>query len=194
MTEQNDPGRSPWWLALLLVVGLAGLFTGLVLLSLGPGQLPALLTGEEPGATATIRPAPTATRAPPATIAPRAPATATPLPPGLRFVLDPATIEYLPRAGRCNWSGVAGRVLRRNGAGAAGLQVHLRNLSSGQEASVISDARGNFELRLGDLPLLSPWEVQLRSAAGAPLSGVTQVVTSERCDQNLMMLIFNEQG
>ncbi len=194
MTDQDSPGRSPWWLALLLVAVLAGLFGTLILLSLGPEQLPALLVREEPGATATIRPAPSATRAPPATIVARAPATATPLPPGLRFTLDPATIEYLPRAGRCNWSGVAGRVLRRNGDGAAGLQVHLRNVSSGQEASVISDARGNFELRLGELPLLSPWEVQLRSAAGAPLSDVSQIVTSDQCNQNLMVLVFNEQG
>ena len=181
-------------LTLILVAGLAGLFAALILLSLGPEQLPALLARERPTATATIPPSPTSTRAPPVTILPRAPATATPLPPGLRFTLDLATIEYVQFTGRCNWSGVAGRVLRLNGAGAPGLVVHLRKVSSGQQESVVTDGRGNFELRLGDLPLLSPWEVQLRSVAGAALSDVAQFVTSERCDQNLVVLVFNEQG
>lgn len=186
-------GRAPWPLALLLVGCLLALFAGIVLLSTGSAR-PPVLPAASATATASAPPPPTATRQPRATIQRRATATLTALPPGLRFALDPATIEYLPRAGRCDWSGVAGRVLRRDGSGAAGLVVHLRQVDSGREAFVVTDARGNFELRLGEVPLLAPWQLQLRSMTGAELSDATQIVTSEHCSQNLVVVEFNQQG
>ena len=186
-------GRAPWALVLLLVGCLVALLAGIVLLSSGSARLP-LLQAASATPTVTAPPPPSATRQARATIQLRATATLTAMPPGLRFALDPATIEYLPRAGRCDWSGVAGRALRRDGSGAAGIVVHLRQVDSGREAIAVTDARGNFELRLGDVPLLAPWQLQLRSMTGAELSDAAQIVTSEHCSQNLVVVEFNEQG
>ena len=182
---------TPWLLALLLLAGFIGLLAGLFLLWTDPGQLPAFLAPARPAATAP--PAPTSTPRPVPATAPPVTTASAPLPPGLRFTLDLATIEYVPRAGRCDWLGVAGRVERSAGEGVPGLRVHLRHADSGQEHSVLTDSGGNFELRLGDVPVLSPWLVQLRSLDGVTRSDFTQIVTSEHCDQNLAVLIFREQ-
>ena len=187
-------GNAPWPLALLLIVCLIVLFSGLILFSSGSARPPALRVVAEASATPTLRPRPTSTRPPPVTIVPQATATHTALPPGLRFTLDPASIDYVPGTGRCDWSGVAGRVVRLDGSGAAGLLVVAQKVDSGTEVRGATDSRGNFELRLGDVPLLAPWSLQLRSQDGAPLSDFMQVVTSEQCDQNLMVLEFSEQG
>lgn len=187
-------GRAPWPLALLLVVCLILLFSGLILFSSGSARPPALRVVAEASATPTPRPRPTATRPPPVTILPQATATHTALPPGLRFTLDPASIDYVPGTGRCDWSGVAGRVLRRDGSGAAGLLVVAQKVDDDREVSGTTDSRGNFELRLADVPLLAPWSLQVRSQAGRPLSEFMQIVTSEQCAQNLIVLEFSEQG
>ena len=182
-------GRTPWLLTLLLTAGLVVLFAGLILLTVDPERFPALLSFASP--TAVVTSLATPTLQPVATAGPTVrPA----LPASLRFALDPAAIEYVPRAGRCDWSGVAGRVERGNGEGLPGLRIHVKHAGSALELSAITDASGNFELRLGDVPLLAPWQVQLQNAAGAPLSDVTQIVTSERCDQNLVVIIFSESG
>ncbi len=182
-------GRTPWLLTLLLTAGLIGLLAGLILLTVDPGRFPALLSFASP--TALVTPSATPTLQPAATAGPTVrPA----LPARLRFTLDLATIEYVPRAGRCDWSGVAGRVVRSNGDGLPGLRIHVKHAASDLELNATTDSSGNFELRLRDLPLLAPWQVQLQNAAGAPLSDVTQIVTSERCDQNLVVIIFSESG
>ena len=182
-------GRTPWLLTLLLTAGLIGLLAGLILLTVDPERFPALLSFASP--TAVVTSSATPTLQPAATAGPTVrPA----LPASQRFTLDLATIEYVPRAGRCDWSGVAGRVERSNGDGLPGLRIHVKHAASDLELSATTDSSGNFELRLGDLPLLAPWQVQLQNAAGAPLSDVTQIVTSERCDQNLVVIIFSESG
>ncbi|MCY4022408.1 MAG: carboxypeptidase-like regulatory domain-containing protein [Anaerolineaceae bacterium] len=191
---QERRGQAPWPLALLLVVCLIVLFSGLILFSSGSARPPALRVVAEASATPTLRPRPTSTRPPPVSIVPQATATHTALPPGLRFTLDPASIDYVPGRGRCDWSGVAGRVVRRNGSGAAGLLVVADKVDSDLEVSGTTDSRGNFELRLGDVPLLAPWSLQVRSQGGSPLSEFMQIVTSEQCDQNLIVLEFSEQG
>lgn len=175
-------GRTPWFLTLLLVAGFVGLIAGLALLWLDQARAPIRLTVASP----TAPPAPTA--------GPTDRPAATALPAGLRFALDPATIEYVPRVGRCDWLGLAGRVVRRTGAGAPGLRVQVQQEESGQEFSAVTDAGGNFELRLGDVPLLAPWRVQVQGPEGALLSDETQIVTSGNCNQNLVVIIFSEQG
>ena len=175
-------GRTPWFLTLLLVAGFVGLIAGLTLLWVDQARAPTLLTVASP------------TAPPVATALPTQRAAPTPLPAGLRFALDPATIEYVPRVGRCDWQGLAGRVELDTGAGAPGLHVHVKHAENSQEFSAVTDAGGNFELRLGDVPLLAPWLVQVQGPDGVMLSEVTQIVTSGNCNQNLMVLIFSEQG
>ena len=183
-------GRTPWLLTLLLTAGLIGLLAGLILLTVDPGRFPALLSFAGPTAVPTLTALPTQRPSAGPTDRP-AP---TPLPAELRFTLDPVTIEYVPRAGRCDWSGLAGRVELGNGEGLAGLRIHVKHAVSDLELGATTDANGNFELRLGEVPLLAPWQVQLQNAAGAPLSDVTQIVTSEHCAQNLVVIIFSESG
>lgn len=185
-------GRTPWRVTLLLLGVFAALFAGLFLLWSQPGRAPSLFAFAAP--TATPRPAVTATPQPAPTARPDAAAdAAAALPPGLRFTLDPATIEYVPRAGRCDWVGVAGRVERSTGEGVPGLRVHVQRTGSDGEQQARTDGSGNFELRLGEVPVLAPWQVHLRSADGAARSEVTQFVTSAYCDQNLVLLFFREQ-
>ncbi len=186
-------GNAPWPLALLLVVCLIALFSGLVLFSSGSARPPALRMAAEASNTPTVPPRPTSTRPPRATIEPRPTVTPTALPRGLRFSLDAASIEYVPGTGRCDWSGIAGRVVHRNGTGAAGLLIVARKEDSDLELVSTTDSRGNFELRLGDVPLLAPWSLQLRSQDGRALSDFMHIVTSEQCDQNLIVLEFSEQ-
>ncbi|MCE2488698.1 MAG: hypothetical protein J4G17_01810 [Anaerolineae bacterium] len=190
----DQRGNAPWPLALLLVVCLIALVSGILLFSSGSARPPALRVVAEASDTPTIPPRPTSTRPPRTTIVPRPTASPTPLPPGLHFALDAASIEYVAGTGRCDWSGIAGRVVHRNGRGAAGLLVVARKVDSDLEMVGTTDSRGNFELRLGDVPLLAPWSLQLRSLDGTTLSDLMQIVTSEQCDQNLIVLEFSEQG
>ena len=191
-TSAARRGRTPWLLTLLLTAGLIGLFAGLILLTVDPERFPALLSFASP--TDVVTPSATPTLQPAATAGLTVRSGPTALPSGLRFAIDPATIEYVPRAGRCDWSGVAGRVERSNGEGLPGLRIHVKHAASDLELSATTDASGNFELRLGEVPLLAPWQVQLQNAEGAPLSDVTQIVTSELCAQNLVVIIFSESG
>ncbi len=190
-SRKGKARRTPWLLALLLVMVFAALIALLALPLLAPARLAGLMRMASPAPTATDMPWPTLPPRP--TPAPSELQAPTTLPSALRFGFDPATIEYVPRRGRCDWLGVAGRVARRTGEGLQGLRVQVQRVGSDETLEAITDSGGNFELRLAAAPLLAPWDVQLLDANGAMLSDSARIVTSDSCNQNLLVLMFDER-
>ena len=132
-------------------------------------------------------------------------ATATPTE-GMPFVLhpgDPVAINNIayPELG-CNWMGVGGRAFDLSGAAIEqGLFVQLgRTLSDepvemlGMIGMVDNYGPGSYEFVLGEEPVASTqtlW-VQLFDQAKLPLSEQINFDTFANCDQNLILINFNQ--
>lgn len=148
--------------------------------------------------TATPLP-PTVTPIPPtATAEPTA--TRTPLPteaiaPARLDFAMAADVVYRPWAGGCEWVGITGTVADASGAPLAGYQ--LRAQSAEDEApeavTAITGDDGAFTLRLGSAPALEPYSLTLYDLGGQPLSAAYTVVTSDRCDQNEVVVTFRKR-
>jgi hypothetical protein len=151
-----------------------------------------------PTATASPTPGPTASFTPiqlsGANITPEPPAaTFTPAP--FPFTLTSSGITYAPNGNgqECNWSSIAGSVVNLQGLALDGYGVRV--IGEGLDETVYSGSAitfgaGGFELPLGGVPQQAPYTVQLFSPEGAPLSEEYQVVTSDKCDQNVAIVNF----
>ncbi len=118
--------------------------------------------------------------------------------PPFQFV-DPPGVLYTPNGnGReCEWSSIAGIVQGLDGEPVNGLRVRFTDQTTGEENTVFTGSSttfgdGGFELPLGNTPQVNGYFVQLFSEAGAPLSEELTVVTSERCDQNVTIVTFEQ--
>lgn len=148
--------------------------------------------------TATPLP-PTVTPVPP-TPTPEPTATWTPLPvetlvlARTDFVME-TEVVYQPWADGCAWVGITGTVVDATGAPLAGYQ--LRAQAAEDEApetvTAITGDDGAFTLQLGSAPALAPFTLTLYDLNGQPLSAPYTVVTSDRCDQNEVVVMFRRR-
>jgi hypothetical protein len=108
--------------------------------------------------------------------------------------------EYDPARG-CDWMGVAGQVYDIQGSPVKGLRVVVRAELDGNTVEMIAmsgtaDLYGpsGYEIRLADRPIASSGKaaIQLIDQAGLPLSQVYLFDTSESCDENLILIDFQE--
>jgi hypothetical protein len=150
-----------------------------------------------PSATLFTLPSPTsrftATRTPTATVTPRAPYNAT---------VTPADSTIYHPEHTCNWTGVAGRVLDRNGNPVVpGPVVRLGGFFNGKTISEITVAGlapiygpSGFEFTLGTTPLDSKdlvW-IQLLDQSSNPLSEQISLTTYSDCTKNLLIVQFRQ--
>jgi hypothetical protein len=140
---------------------------------------------------------PTATPVPSATLKP----SATPRAPYSAKVEYIASSKYRPEFG-CNWLGVAGIVLDKNGAHHIYVQVLLigtlgsesiNNITVSGTAPQYYGASG-FEFQLGTTPKDSTKSLylQLRDQGGMPLSENVYINTYSSCDKNMVFITFRE--
>jgi hypothetical protein len=153
-------------------------------------------------ATLTSTPSPTATETLVPTDTPTAtlPA-ATPSPSGMPFSLQPDSPKYTTNFANtkgCQWMGVAGQAFdNKSSAPIAGLAVRL----GGQLSSLPFDLTsltgsapaygpGGYEFVLSDHPIASNktlW-IQLLDTAGVALSDKIYFTTSDKCNENLVLI------
>lgn len=139
--------------------------------------------------TATLKP--TSTPKPSAT--PKAPYSA-------RVEYIPST-KYRPEFG-CNWLGVAGIVLDKNGAHHIYVNVLLIGTLGGQSINNITVSgtvpqyygASGFEFQLGNAPKASNKSLylQLRDQGGMPLSENIYIDTYNSCEKNMVFVTFRE--
>ena len=133
----------------------------------------------------------------------------TPIPTGLPTVtptfspyplrLSADGVSYLENDnGRgCTWASIAGNIVNQAGTALNGLGVKITDTTSGDFSVVYSGSAptfgaGGFEFALGEAPLINAYLLQVVSAAGAPLSAEYQVITSDRCTQNIARVRFEQ--
>jgi len=109
--------------------------------------------------------------------------------------------KYRPEFG-CNWLGVAGIVLDKNGAHHIYVNVLLVGTFDGQTINNITVSgtapqyygASGFEFQLGSKPLDSSKTLylQLRDQGGMPLSENVYINTYSSCDKNMVFVTFRE--
>jgi hypothetical protein len=101
----------------------------------------------------------------------------------------------------CNWLGVAGQVLDTSGKPALDLVVVAEGVLQGQEILKVditglhnAYGPGGYELELGNQVLASSNMIYITvfDLAGNPLSSPVSIVTRADCNQNLLMLNFQQ--
>jgi hypothetical protein len=101
----------------------------------------------------------------------------------------------------CDWMGVAGQVFDIQGAPVRGLRVAVRATLEGNRIEMIGMSGtaelygpSGYEIRLADRPIASSGqaEIQLIDQAGLPLSEAFLFDTSDSCDENLILIDFQE--
>jgi hypothetical protein len=125
---------------------------------------------------------------------------------GMPFVLHPGDPVAIDNIGHpelaCNWMGVAGRAFDLSGAPIEqGLFVQLGGTLSDETVEMLgmlgmveTYGTGSYEFVLGDTPISSTqslW-VQLFDQAMLPLSEKIYFDTFAECDQNLILINFNQ--
>jgi hypothetical protein len=96
----------------------------------------------------------------------------------------------------CNWASIAGVVYDEAGVPAGGIGVRVTDLESGEPITVFTGSSSRypdgFEYVLNNAPVSNAYMVQLVTAAGVPLSEEVMVITSERCNQNVLVINFEQ--
>jgi hypothetical protein len=156
-----------------------------------------------PSATPTFTPVPTETPLPPTATSTVPPATLTPTP--LPFEVQPGTplfLENFANAQACNWMGIGGQVFDTNGDPIIGIELELGGELAGQSISertlsgpVDAYGIGGYEFALSDRPIESEntlW-IRLLDPAGNAASAQFLLTTSTECDENLILLNWNQK-
>ncbi len=159
-----------------------------------------------PTPTITLTPTatPTATGTPTLTPTSTLPPDANTPTPGPPFDLQPGSpvlmVNFANDLG-CDWMGVGGQVFDIDGAPIAGLGVHLEGELGGLPINL--DALTGSASNLGpagylfdvsDHPIASDgslW-IQLNDTAGVPLSAQISLITSDKCDENLILVNWRQ--
>lgn len=107
---------------------------------------------------------------------------------------------YIPNGnGRgCEWSSIAGTAVDLNGEPINGLGVRFTNQITQEENTVFTGSsatfgEGGFEFIISTAPVVNGYTVQLLSPAGAQLSDTHTVVSSDKCDQNVAIINFEQR-
>lgn len=143
---------------------------------------------------------PTATPVPPtATFTPlpaaELPPSPTYTPSAFTFTLAEPGVDYAASDNGCDWSSVAGTVTGLQGEGLEDYGVRIRSQEGDLNATVTTGEAaqigpGGFELQVGESPSLAPYTVQLLDPAGEPVSEEYLIVTSDQCEQNVVLVSF----
>ncbi|MEM6280931.1 MAG: hypothetical protein AAF787_01955 [Chloroflexota bacterium] len=114
-------------------------------------------------------------------------------------LLEPPGIIYAPNGnGRaCEWSSIAGTVVGLNGEPRNGLRMRFINQITLEENTVFTGSSatfgdGGFEFVISTAPQVNGYFVQVFSEADVPVSQQLTVVTSDRCDQNVAVINFEQ--
>jgi hypothetical protein len=204
------------FLVLRLAIAAVSLAACGVIIPSGPAPTalpaPATLTSPPPAApTATFTPVivvaePTAS--PTAEVMVEAQATPTPVPtrpPSFRFELQPGGIRLVPNFFRpevgCNWLGIAGQAFDINSQPLTKLVVEAGGslldkpvLGIGVTGNAQMYGPGGYEIQLNTFPAISRGTVYvvLYDLQGKQLTDRIYFDTSDRCDQNLVVINFVE--
>lgn len=117
------------------------------------------------------------------------------------FVLATDEILYTPNGnGReCDWASIAGTVTGLDGAPLNNYGVQITDIDNPGDldrrvfsGSALTFGEGGFELALGGFPRQGRYRVQLFNPAGVAVSDTFQVITSDRCDQNVVVIQFRQ--
>lgn len=115
------------------------------------------------------------------------------------FALAELDIDYAASEAGCDWLGIAGTVTDAQGDGVDDLTVRVRGQEDDTDLTSITGSSeaygpGGFELQLGDTPQLAPYTIQLFDTDGTALSQEYLIVTSDACDQNVVVVAFVPGG
>ena len=135
------------------------------------------------------------------------PPTKTPKPTSTPKAPYSAKVEYIPSTKYrpelgCNWLGVAGIVLDKNGAHHIYVPVYLFGTLNGQTINSVTVSgtvpqfygASGFEFQLGTTPIASnkTLYLQLRDQGGVPLSENVYINTYDDCNKNMVFVTFKE--
>ena len=149
---------------------------------------------ETPTEQATETPAPTETPVP-------TQPTQVDTPTSFAYSLQSGSPVFTQRAGstECTWMGVGGMALDKQGLPVDKIAVHVAGQLGGQlidllnltgTAPAYNAAGGGYEIALSDHPIAGDktlW-IQLLDQSGVPLSDKVYFSTSDKCDQNLVLI------
>ena len=212
----RKPPRHPFWynvLTGLFVLASCGVLAYYTLIVVNPytplNPLPPFTPAPIIVTTTPLPPTITPTPSPTRTPTPRPTLTFTPLPAELlptRPTFTPAPFPFTSSnlgvryernltAEGCEWVSIAGSVrglqgeiLNGYGVRVEGEGVSLIVYTGGADSLFFQP--GEFEVLLGDTPVVAPFAVTLLSPEGQVLSEDYLVITSDRCDQNVAVIDF----
>jgi len=104
-----------------------------------------------------------------------------------------------PRQEGCNWQSIMGAVVDQKNQPIKGLAIHVTGGSDNIDAMRYSGADSpdlgpsGFEIPLGLKPQQAKYNVQLLNKSGEPLSDQVTVETHASCDQNVILVVFEQK-
>lgn len=212
----RKPPRNPFWynvLTSLFVLASCGVLAYYTLIVVNPytplNPLPPFTPAPIIVTTTPLPPTDTPVPSPTRTPTPRPTLTFTPLPAELlptRPTFTPAPFPFTSSntgvryernltAEGCEWVSIAGSVRGLQGEILNGYGVRVEGEGVSQTvytggADSLFFEPGEFEVLLGDVPVVAPFAVTLLSPEGEVLSEDYLVITSDRCDQNVAVIDF----
>jgi hypothetical protein len=141
-----------------------------------PSTLTATITATAGTTTATV----TATRAP------------------FDYILRQDEIVYTSNFANpfgCNWAGVAGTVFDLSGSHKLDVAIHL--VGNGLDTKVTSGSTtaygtSGWEVKIADAPVNLVYQVRLETSDGTALSDFVTVQMIPECNQNLVLIVFDQ--
>lgn len=117
------------------------------------------------------------------------------------YILRDGDIEYVSNFANdagCDWMGIAGQVFDAEGEPVNGLYVHVTDsedfdirVKSG-DTPVYGDS--GWEVYLADQPTEGMYTVQLETEDGEQISEEVSIQTTDSCDMNLVLLVFEQSS
>lgn len=96
----------------------------------------------------------------------------------------------------CNWASIAGVVYDAAGEPLPGVGVRLTNIETDEPITVFTGSSSRFpdgfEYVVNNAPLTAAYRVAVVSSGGGALSEETVIVTSQRCNQNVLVVNFEQ--
>ena len=96
----------------------------------------------------------------------------------------------------CNWASVAGVVYDAAGEPLTGVGVRLTNVETSEPITVYTGSSSRFpdgyEYVVNNAPTTRAYMVAVVDSSGTVLSEETMVVTSQRCNQNVLVMNFEQ--
>jgi hypothetical protein len=191
LTPTSDAFLQPTWTPQVAVAEPTSTFPPLG--TLAPTRIPSPAPTLPP-ATPTRTPTPTPTDTPTPGPSPTVTRTRAPFP-YTKTDDSPFYLQNFANTAGCNWMGIAGEVLNREGQPVPSGQFRVHVWDSGVDERVPvggAPAYGpsGWEQFLFDSPVVRDYNVQLETTGGTAVSQVYRVQSRASCNQNLIILNF----